>query len=38
MLELFTARNSICTQKVLITLAEKGLAYETREVNLFNNE
>jgi glutathione S-transferase len=38
MLELYTARNSICTQKVLITLAEKGLDYEVRAIDLFSNE
>lgn len=38
MLKLYTARNSICTQKVLITLAEKRLACETHTVDLFANE
>lgn len=38
MLQLFTARNSICTQKVFITLAEKTLDYEIKNVNLFTNE
>jgi glutathione S-transferase len=38
MLELYTARNSICTQKVFITLDEKALDYTTRNVNLFTNE
>jgi glutathione S-transferase len=38
MLELYTARNSICTQKVFITLDEKSLPYEMRLVNLFTNE
>ena len=38
MLKLFKAGNSICTQKVLITLAEKQLAYDTQDVDLFNNE
>lgn len=38
MLKLYRSKNSICTQKVLITLAEKGLDYETAEVNLFLNE
>lgn len=38
MLTLYMARNSICTQKVLITLAEKQLAYETRTIDLFKNE
>ena len=35
---LFTGRNSICTQKVLITLFEKGLSFETKRVDLFKNE
>src|SRR3954470_13710166 len=35
---LFTGRNSICTQKVLITLFEKGLTWETKRVDLFKNE
>ena len=38
MLELYTARNSICTQKALITLAEKGLGYDTHDIDLFANE
>ena len=38
MLIVFTGRNSICTQKVLITLHEKGLSWETRRVDLFKNE
>jgi glutathione S-transferase len=38
MLEVYKAGNSICTQKVLITLAEKGVPYTTRDVDLFNNE
>ena len=38
MLELYSAGNSICTQKVFITLAEKGLAYDTRNIDLFANE
>ncbi len=38
MLSLYTARNSICTQKVFIALHEKGLAYDMRAVNLFANE
>ena len=29
MLKVYSYFNSICTQKVFITLAEKGLAYET---------
>ncbi len=38
MLKLYTAKNSICTQKVLITLREKDLPYDTEVINLFANE
>ena len=38
MLTLYKFRNSICTQKVFITLAEKRLAYEAVELNLFKSE
>ncbi len=38
MLELYKAGNSICTQKVLITLAEKGLSFTTRDIDLFRGE
>ena len=38
MLKLYTAHNSICTQKVFITLAEKGQAYTTHIIDLFRNE
>ena len=38
MLKLYTARNSICTQKAFITLAEKQLDYEIQDINLFANE
>ena len=38
MLKLYKAGNSICTQKVLIVLDEKGLDFETQEINLFKNE
>ncbi len=38
MLTIYSYFNSICTQKVFITLAEKGIAYETRNVDLFRNE
>jgi glutathione S-transferase len=38
MLKLFTAHNSICTQKVLLTLIEKGLPWTSEYVDLFNNE
>ena len=37
MLQLYTARNSICTQKVLITLAEKKLDWEQKIIDLFKN-
>jgi glutathione S-transferase len=35
---LFTGRNSICTQKVLITMFEKNLSWQTKRVDLFQNE
>jgi glutathione S-transferase len=38
MLTLYIAGNSICTQKVLITLAEKDVPYDTVNINLFKNE
>jgi len=38
MLTLYRFGNSICTQKVMITLAEKGAPYETIHVDLFKNE
>jgi glutathione S-transferase len=38
MLTLYKAGNSICTQKALITLAEKAAPYEVVNVNLFRNE
>ena len=38
MLKIYSYHNSICTQKVFITLAEKGLSYETKNVDLFTNE
>ncbi len=38
MLTLYKFGNSICTQKVTITLAEKGARYETIDVDLFKNE
>jgi len=38
MLKLFTAHNSICTQKVFLTLIEKGLDWESEYVDLFTNE
>ena len=37
-LQLYTARNSICTQKVFITLDEKQLAWDQNIINLFKNE
>jgi glutathione S-transferase len=38
MLMVFTGRNSICTQKVLITMFEKNLTWDTKRVDLFKNE
>ena len=38
MLKLYKAGNSICTQKVLMTLYEKGLDFGVDEINLFKNE
>jgi glutathione S-transferase len=38
MLKLYKAGNSICTQKVLMTLDEKGLTFDTHNINLFKNE
>jgi glutathione S-transferase len=38
MLKVYSARNSICTQKVFITLAEKAIGYTTQNVDLFQNE
>ena len=38
MLTLYTFHNSICTQKVFITLAEKELSYDEELVNLFAAE
>ena len=38
MLTLYTFHNSICTQKVFITLAEKDLRYEEKLINLFTAE
>jgi glutathione S-transferase len=38
MLKLYLSPNSICTQKVLITLDEKSLDYEPVIINLFTNE
>ena len=35
---LYKAGNSICTQKVLITLREKGLQWEEHNINLFLNQ
>lgn len=35
---LYTARNSICTQKVFITLHEKNLEWEQKIIDLFKNE
>jgi glutathione S-transferase len=38
MLTLYTFHNSICTQKVFITLAEKDLGYDEHLINLFAAE
>ena len=38
MLKLFSSHNSICTQKVFITLEIKGQPFETQNINLFANE
>jgi glutathione S-transferase len=38
MLKVYSYYNSICTQKVFITLSEKGLDYTTQNVDLFRNE
>jgi glutathione S-transferase len=38
MLKLYTAGNSICTQKALITLDLKGLTFETEQVDLFTGQ
>ena len=38
MLTLYQFNNTVCSQKVRITLSEKGLQWETREVNLFRSE
>ena len=37
-LTLYKAGNSICTQKVLMTLDEKGAPFETVNIDLFKNE
>ena len=38
MIKLYTAENSICTQKVFLTLLEKGLDWESEYLDLFKNE
>ncbi len=38
MLKLYSSQNSICTQKVFITLELKGQPFETQNINLFTNE
>jgi glutathione S-transferase len=38
MIKVYSFFNSICTQKVFITLAEKGIAYDTQSIDLFKNE
>jgi glutathione S-transferase len=37
-LKVYSYSNSICTQKVFVTLAEKAIAYDTQNVDLFKNE
>jgi glutathione S-transferase len=37
-IKLFTAHNSICTQKVFLTLLEKRLPWTSEYIDLFNNE
>jgi glutathione S-transferase len=36
--KLYTAHNSICTQKVFLTLIEKGLPWTSEDIDLFKNE
>src|SRR5438477_12564049 len=38
MLTLYDLGNSVCCQKVRITLVEKGLTWEARKVDLFKTE
>lgn len=38
MIKVYSSFNSICTQKVFITLAQKRIAYDTHNINLFTNE
>ena len=38
MLKLYKFGNSVCAQKVLMILDEKGLDFETQDINLFKNE
>ncbi len=38
MLKLYSYNSSICAQKVRITLAEKGLSFDTENIDLFTNE
>lgn len=38
MIEIYKAGNSICTQKVLIVLAEKRVPFTAHDIDLFNNE
>ena len=38
MIKMYSYNSSICCQKVYITLAEKQLAYDSHDVNLFTNE
>jgi len=38
MIKVYSFFNSICAQKVFITLAEKGIPYDTQNIDLFKNE
>lgn len=38
MLVLYEFGNSVCCQKVRLVLFEKGLAWESRQINLFRSE
>ena len=38
MIELYDFNNSVCAQKVRMTLAEKGLDFAARDINLFKGE
>ena len=38
MLKLYSSDNSVCTQKVLMTLNEKAMSNEIKKINLYNNQ